>query len=227
MPFDSKRTLDSVLMNQIGANGVNVLTITHAVLRFAWKANMVNLDLLDHVIRLLWMLIMTVWLALAFESNEPVETKRDRSSDVAVWIVSIGWVLLLLRRFDGPQLIPRMLLIRIVGFGLTVVGLVFAVVARLYLGSSWDAYITLKVRHRLVRTGPYAIVRHPIYSGFILALLGSALNFGHLRSFIAATMVTLSWIYKSRLEEVFMKDHFGMEYDQYCYEVKRLIPKIW
>jgi hypothetical protein len=80
----------------------------------------VNLDLLDHVIRLLWMLIMTVWLALAFESNEPVEIKRDRRSDFTVWIVGIGWLVLLLPRFNGPQLIPRIMLIRIIGCVLTI-----------------------------------------------------------------------------------------------------------
>jgi len=62
------------------------------------------------------MLIMTVWLALAFESNEPVEIKRDRRSDFTVWIVGIGWLVLLLPRFNGPQLIPRMILIRIIGW---------------------------------------------------------------------------------------------------------------
>jgi protein-S-isoprenylcysteine O-methyltransferase Ste14 len=186
-----------------------------------------NLDLLDHVIRFLWMLIMTVWLALAFESNEPVVVKRDRRSDVAVWIVSIGWVVLLLNRFNGPQLIPRIMFVRIFGFALTITGFAFALWARFYLGSNWDAFISLRLRHKLVRTGPYAIVRHPIYSGFMLALAGSALNFGHLRSFIAATMVILAWVYKSGLEEAFMMDHFGMEYDQYCHAVKRLIPRIW
>jgi protein-S-isoprenylcysteine O-methyltransferase Ste14 len=187
----------------------------------------VNLDLLDHVVRLLWMLVMTVWLALAFESNEPVEVKRDRRSDVAVWIVSIGWVVLLLARFNGPQIIPRLMFVRIIGSALTITGLVFALWARFYLGSNWDAFISLKLRHKMVRSGPYAIVRHPIYSGFMLALVGSALNFGHLRSFIAATMVILAWVYKSRLEEAFMRDHFGMEYDQYCHDVRRLIPRVW
>jgi protein-S-isoprenylcysteine O-methyltransferase Ste14 len=67
----------------------------------------------------------------------------------------------------------------------------------------------------------------PIYAGFMTALVGSTLNFGHLRSFIAATMVIVAWVYKSGLEETFMRDHFGMEYAQYCHEVKRLIPKIW
>jgi protein-S-isoprenylcysteine O-methyltransferase Ste14 len=187
----------------------------------------VNLDLLDHIIRALWMLIMTVWLALASESGEPVEVKRDRRSDVAVWIVGIGWVVLLMARFTGPQLIPRIMLIRMIGAALTIIGLVFALWARFYLGSNWSAYISLELDHKLIRTGPYAIVRHPIYAGFMTALIGSVLNFGHMRSFIAAVMVILAWLYKSGLEETFMKDHFGIEYDQYCHDVKRLIPKIW
>src|SRR5215510_10828617 len=191
------------------------------------RADQMNLDRLDHVIRLLWMLIMTVWLALAFESNEPIEVNRDRRSDLAVGVVSIGWVVLLLRGYNGPQLIPRIMFIRIIGSALTVTGLAFALWARLFLGSNWDAFISLRLRHKLLRTGPYAIVRHPIYSGFMIALAGSILNFGHLRSFIAATMVILAWVYKSGLEEAFMRNHFGIEYDQYCHNVKRFIPKVW
>jgi protein-S-isoprenylcysteine O-methyltransferase Ste14 len=191
------------------------------------RAKLVNLDSLDHIVRLLWMLIVTVWLGLATESNEPLAIKRDRRSDVAVWIVSIGWVVLLLPRFNGPQLIPRVMVIRMVGVALTIIGLAFALWARFYLGSRWSAYITLELDHKLIRTGPYAIVRHPIYSGFMSALIGSVLNFGHLRSFIAAAMVILAWIYKSGLEETFMLDHFGRDYDQYCHDVRRLIPKVW
>ena len=186
-----------------------------------------KLDTLDHVIRLLWMLIMMVWLALASESNEPVAVNRNIWSDVAVWIVSIGWVVLLLPRFNGPQLIPRIMLIRIPGSVLTLTGLTFALWARFYLGSNWDSHISLRLDHKLVRTGPYGIVRHPIYSGFVLALAGSVLNFGHLRSFIAAIMVTVAWVYKSGLEESFMMNHFGGEYEQYRHEVKRMIPMIW
>ena len=171
-----------------------------------------NLDRLDHILRLLWMLVMTVWL---------------RRSNVAVWIVSLGWVVLLFNNFNGPQLIPRIIFIRIVGAILTTSGLVFAVWARFYLGSSWDAFITFKLDHKLIRTGPYAIVRHPISVGFMLALIGSVLNFGHLRSVVAATMVTSAWTYKAGLEESFMMERFGSEYEQYCHHVKKLIPKIW
>jgi len=173
------------------------------------------------------MLIMMVWLALASEANEPVEVKRDRRSDVAVWIVSVGWVVLLVNSFNGPQLIPRIMLVRILGTALTITGFVLSLWARFYMGSQWDAYISLKMNYKLLRTGPYAIVRHPIYAGFMLALVGSFLNFGHLRSLIAAIMVIVAWVYKSRLEESFMREHFGVEYDHYCNNVKRLIPRIW
>jgi protein-S-isoprenylcysteine O-methyltransferase Ste14 len=187
----------------------------------------VNLDVLDHVMRLLWMLIMMAWLAFAMESNEAIAVKRDRRSDVAVWIVSVGWVVLLVNRFNGPQLIPRIMLIRIVGSLFTITGFAFALWARVYLGSNWDSVISLKMDHKLVRTGPYAIVRHPIYFGFMLALMGSILTFGHLRSLVAAIMVTAAWLFKSGLEESFMMDHFGSEYAQYRDNVKRLIPMIW
>ena len=115
----------------------------------------------------------------------------------------------------------------LIGVALLAGGLGLAVWARVYLGRNWSGTVSVKEAHELIRTGPYAIVRHPIYAGFITALVGSVLNFGHMRSFIAAVMVILAWIYKSRLEETFMRDHFGREYDQYCHDVKRLIPKIW
>jgi hypothetical protein len=114
----------------------------------------VKLDLLDHVIRISWMLIMTVWLALASESKEPREIKRDRWSDAAVWIVSIAWGVLLWPRFNGPQLIPRIMFIRMICAALTVIGLVFALWARFYLGSNWSAYISLELDHKLICTGP-------------------------------------------------------------------------
>jgi protein-S-isoprenylcysteine O-methyltransferase Ste14 len=187
----------------------------------------VQMDLLDHALRLVWMLILTVWLALASESSEPVEAKRDWGSTIAVWVVSIAWLILLLPRSNGPQLIPRLPFIRVVGFAAALVGLLFGLWARIYLGRSWDAFISLKQNHKLLQSGPYSIVRHPIYAGFMLALIGSALTFGHLRSFVATALVVVAWVYKSGLEEMFLIDHFGAEYEEYRHRVKRLIPYVW
>ncbi len=186
-----------------------------------------QVDLLERLLRLMWMLVFTIWAGSAYSSNEPIESKPDRRSTAAVWIVSIAWVLLILRQWKGPQLIPRVESIRIIGFAITLLGLLFALWARYYLGRNWDAFITLKQNHKLVRTGPYGMVRHPIYSGFMLASIGTALAFGQLRPFIAAMLIIAAWIYKSGLEEAFLIDHFGSEYEQYRRQVKRLIPYVW
>ena len=189
---------------------------------------MTPLDMPDHIVRLMWMLVMTIWLGAATETGTPVETKRDRRSDVAVVSVWIGWLVLLVRNLgDGPQLFPRVMFVRLIGVGVTFAGLAFAVWARFYLGRNWSAYISLTLDHKLIRTGPYALVRHPIYSGFMFALIGSVLNFGHLRSLIAAALVIAAWVYKSGLEEDFMLGHFGADYERYRHDVKRLIPKVW
>jgi len=186
------------------------------------------LDMPDHIVRLMWMLIMTIWVAAAGESGAPVQTKRDRGSDAAVAVVSIGWLVLLIQNFgDGPQLIPRIMVVRLAGVVITFAGLAFALWARFYLGRNWSAYISFTLDHKLIRTGPYSMVRHPIYSGFMLALIGSVLNFGHLRSFIAAALVIVAFTYKSGVEETFMLEHFGAEYERYQHEVKRLIPNLW
>ena len=182
----------------------------------------------DHIVRLMWMLVMTIWVGAATETGMPVSTKRDRRSDAAVVAVWIGWLALLVRKFgDGPQLLPRIMFVRLIGVGVTFAGLAFAVCARFYLGRNWSAYISLALAHKLIRTGPYALVRHPIYSGFMFALIGSVLNFGHLRSLIAAALIVAAWVYKSGLEEDFMLEHFGADYEQYRHDVKRLIPKVW
>jgi protein-S-isoprenylcysteine O-methyltransferase Ste14 len=113
------------------------------------------------------------------------------------------------------------------GLAITVIGLVFAVWARFYIGRNWDGLIALKEDHQLVRRGPYAIVRHPIYSGFMLATLGTAIAQGQLAGLVSTFMIVLAWGYKSRVEERFMTARFGAEYDQYRREVKALVPMVW
>jgi len=132
-----------------------------------------------------------------------------------------------MRVLSGPQIVPRVWWIRLGGAVITLTGLLFALTSRYYLGRNWDALITLKVDHRLVQNGPYAIVQHPIYSGFMLALVGSIFTFGHLRSVIAAALIIAAWTYKSGLEETFLAKHFGAEYQTYHHRVKRLIPYVW
>jgi protein-S-isoprenylcysteine O-methyltransferase Ste14 len=185
---------------------------------------------LTRIIRVAWMLVFTIWAGAADSARGPVQSKEGWGARISVWVIGAAWLILLFRRFPGPlgsQIINPPQSIVIAGVVVTLIGLSFAVWARFYLGKNWDALITLKLDHKLIRTGPYAIVRHPIYSGFMLAGLGTAFAVGQIRSFIAAAMIVAAWVYKSGLEESFLLEHFGSAYAEYRRNVKRLIPFVW
>jgi protein-S-isoprenylcysteine O-methyltransferase Ste14 len=99
--------------------------------------------------------------------------------------------------------------------------------AFLYRGGSWSALVELKKDHQLIRRGPYAIVRHPIYSGLMLATLGTAVMQGELHGLSALALIVTVWGYKSRVEERFLANQFGGEYEQYRRRVKGLTPLVW
>jgi protein-S-isoprenylcysteine O-methyltransferase Ste14 len=83
--------------------------------------------------------------------------------------------------------------------------------------------VTLKDDHALVRTGPYKYVRHPIYSGLLLAVCGSAAVAGEWRGILALGLAIIAVLYKSRVEEARMRETFS-EYGAYCRETAALIP---
>ena len=111
-----------------------------------------------------------------------------------------------------------------IGLALTAAGCAFAVWARLLLGGNWSASVTVKQDHRLIRRGPYNIVRHPIYSGFLLALAGTAVALGELRGILGVALAFIGWSMKARLEESYMIEQFGQAYRAYQSQVNALIP---
>ena len=83
------------------------------------------------------------------------------------------------------------------GLALVVLGLAFSVAARVWLGGNWSSMVTLKQDHELIRSGPYRWVRHPIYTGLLLAILGSAIALGEWRGLIALALVTVAFCARS------------------------------
>jgi protein-S-isoprenylcysteine O-methyltransferase Ste14 len=113
------------------------------------------------------------------------------------------------------------------GMGLTAAGLLFAVWARVHLGRYWSGIITLKEDHDLIRTGPYRWVRHPIYTGFVTATLGSALVAETVGAFIGFALVLLACMLKIRREETVLVSEFGDQYRAFQSEVAALVPFIY
>jgi len=128
--------------------------------------------------------------------------------------------------FLGEGFLSDVIAVSLVGFSLAIAGLAFSVWARLYLGSNWSPIATLKKGQTLVRSGPYGIVRHPIYSGLMVAIIGTAVVFGGYRVIISIICVFLfAWV-RITEEEKLMSKQFGQEYSKYKKKVKAIIPGV-
>ena len=106
----------------------------------------------------------------------------------------------------------------------TASGLLFTVWARVHLGRNWSGVVTIKERHELIDTGPYALVRHPIYTGLRVAIFGSAIARGEWRGVLAVVISCAALWRKLRLEERWMTERFGERYAAYRRRVPALVP---
>ena len=111
-----------------------------------------------------------------------------------------------------------------IGVVLVTIGLGLACWARWRLGKFWSGSVTLKVEHRIVRSGPYALTRHPIYTGLLAALAGTVLVQATLASVIGFSLILTGILVKIRQEEALLIRHFGEEYRRYQRDVPRLVP---
>ena len=127
-------------------------------------------------------------------------------------------------RFLGERFLPLTTWLFAVAAALTAVGLLFAVWARRYLGANWSATVTIKEGHELIVGGPYALVRHPIYTGLLLAFVGSTMAIGEWRGVLAVALASAALWRKLRLEERWMRQQFGDAYRAYCRHVAALVP---
>lgn len=113
-----------------------------------------------------------------------------------------------------------------IGVLLTASGVAIACWARYHLGSNWSGVVTLKEGHELVRTGPYRNIRHPIYTGILLAILGSAVTVGEIRALIAFVIAWLSFYVKARREESFLSHEFGPGFAEHQRQTGMFFPRL-
>ena len=111
------------------------------------------------------------------------------------------------------------------GVFLTAAGIGVAFWARWHLGTNWSGVVTLKEGHELIRTGPYRSIRHPIYTGILLALFGTAIAFGVVRGLFAVAVVWLSFYIKARREESFLRQEFGPGFAEHEQRTGMFLPR--
>lgn len=177
----------------------------------------------------LWLLFVTVWMLAALTSKRTVRRQTSTSWIIQAALSVLAFLLVFQPwRFEAVDVrfVPAAPALTLCGVVLTAAGIGFAIWARFTLGRNWSGTVTLKQDHELIRHGPYRIVRHPIYSGMLLALLGTAIGYGKVPGLIGVAIAFLGFWIKWRIEEQFMIEQFGAQYIQYRREVKAVIPGV-
>lgn len=180
-------------------------------------------------INALWVLFGFYWLVSAL--------KRKKTKRRETWGQRFLYMLPLLAAFEllarpgarykwlGVRFVPLNPAVEWAGVLLTAAGVAVAFWARWHLGANWSGVVSLKEGHELIRTGPYRNIRHPIYTGILLALFGTAVATGELRGLLAVAIAWLSFYWKARREESFLSQEFGEKFAAHAKQTGMFLPK--
>lgn len=186
-------------------------------------------DAFGILVELPWVVFLIYWIVASIKTR----TTRTKESFVSrysiLFIEVVGYVLLFNNAagigFLGTPFMPRSLAIAILGVVLTWLGIGLAIWARYHLAENWSARITIKEDHELIRTGPYSHLRHPIYSGIILAAIGSGVVIDRWRCVLGFFLVLLGYCLKGRKEEAMLSQEFGDAFLEHKKHTGFLLPR--
>jgi protein-S-isoprenylcysteine O-methyltransferase Ste14 len=181
-------------------------------------------------VKWLWIVFGSFWLLAAFfqKPNARRQSIGSRLTQMSIILLVLAPFLLCGQRVGliHRHLYPNLLVVQYFGVLLVVLGFGFAVWARFVLGRNWSGIVTVKEDHTLITSGPYGWVRHPIYTGILLALLGTAITLGTILNMVEVPAVAFALWLKLRTEEKFMLETFGEQYIDYGQRIKALIPHL-
>jgi protein-S-isoprenylcysteine O-methyltransferase Ste14 len=184
---------------------------------------------IDAVFGVLWVTFWIYWLVAAAATKGSLPgPRRAGSMGVRIRVGILVLVLLLVRSpiLRGHSLAVHSAPLQAVGLALFLVGLASAVWARVHLGRNWGVPMSQRVDPELVTTGPYRYVRHPIYSGVLLALVGTALALA-LYWFVVVVAAGIYFVYSATVEERLMSERFPAQYPAYRARTRMLVPFVW
>ena len=181
-----------------------------------------------NLITALWTLWLLYWLIAGrdVKATQRHESPGSRARHIVPLIIGalLLWRPTLPGGFLCGKILPPSLALYLVGVVIFVAGLAFTVWARIHLGRNWSGTVTLKQDHELVRDGPYRYVRHPIYTGLLVAFIGNAISRDEWRGILAVAIIYAGFLFKLKLEERWMTEQFGDAYRRYVAEVPALFP---
>ena len=177
------------------------------------------------IILVLWIAFWIYWLAAATGVRSG-RTRWGRFVGVRIVLVLLALLLIRSRAFKGGQTITKDPWLQAIGLVVFLAGLALAIWARRYLGRNWGMPMTEKVDPELVTTGPYSRVRHPIYSGIILAMIGTAIAVSWYW-LLAVILLGAYFVFSAVNEERYMAGVFPDTYPAYKRSTKMLLPFVF
>jgi protein-S-isoprenylcysteine O-methyltransferase Ste14 len=183
----------------------------------------------DAVLSALWIAFWVYWLVSAFTAKKTVRSKSGNwfvSRLILVVLFSIAFKVPTLKTFFSGRLLSSSEISNVTGVVFCALGLAFAVWARVHLGRNWGLPMTMREEPELVTGGPYRLVRHPIYSGILLAVLGTSM-LGTRAWLLVFVFIIAYFIYCAVTEERLMVKQFPEQYPEYKKRSKMIIPYIF
>ena len=184
----------------------------------------------DGIISDLWILFLLYWVVSAL--NRKRTKRRESIVQRLLYILPLLVAFGLLYRYGfghrwlGTRFVPDTPPVQWLAVFITAAGVAIAFWARFHLGSNWSGVVTLKEGHELIRTGPYRAIRHPIYTGILIAFLGNAVLIGQVRGLIGLAIIWASFYIKARREESFLAQEFGPNFNEHTQHTGMFLPKL-
>ncbi len=176
------------------------------------------------LIQWVWTIVTLTWIVLAFRTKRTVARSGGYWRTVAVLGIFVVFTSRFLGHWWRHHLWRVDSALSVVATALVVLGAIFAVWARLTIGTNWSGIVTLKEDHQLIVTGPYRYVRHPIYTGLFTMGIGTQLMYAEPYGFLLFVVAVVVFSVKIRDEERLMTETFPDQYPQYRRRVKAVIP---
>ena len=174
-----------------------------------------------------WVVFSLYWEIAAKNVAKTKSSETLGSRRVHLFLTTVGMILVLAPFRGLGRFLPALPLMMGVGLAIEAAGLFLSIWSRRHLGKYWSGEITIKVEHQLIRSGPYRMLRHPIYTGLLAMYLGSVLVTGEWLALVGLAMALFAYWRKIRLEEANLNVAFGTDYDAYRRDTWALVPGVF
>ena len=213
---------------------VNWMDVISGALKFLvgmfWNRSSVPSEFFYPITCDIWMALCLYWMLSALRMKA-VKSRVSWGRRLSyMFPLVLGLTLLFNSRADyswlGMRFAPDTTALALSGVVLTVAGVAFAMWSRFVLGENWSSAVSIRKNHELIRIGPYRTVRHPIYTGMLMGLLGTALIVGEVRGLLALVILWLGFYLKARMEEAVLTREFGAKFEAHAQHTGMFLPRV-